>query len=62
MDMDDLKEPKKLKNMVNAELLEVYSYFNKQGFHTIEEQNYIAHLRQEILKRMNAGNINKVKI
>lgn len=49
MNMDDLKEPK---HMVNIELLEAYSAFNRKGFRTIEEQNYLGQLRQEILERM----------
>jgi|GEM_PF-5740448 len=47
--MDDKKEPK---GMVNVELLEAYSSFNRKGFHTVEEQNYLALLRKEILERM----------
>ncbi|MGM0817417.1 MAG: hypothetical protein ACQEUO_18270 [Bacillota bacterium] len=49
MKMDDLKKPK---DMVNIELLEAYSAFNRKGFRTIEEQNYEGLLRQEILERM----------
>ncbi|MGE6628745.1 hypothetical protein [Bacillus sp. 005/A4HT-01/001] len=49
MNMDDLKEPK---DMVNIELLEAYSAFDRKGFRTIEEQDYVRLLRQEILERM----------
>ncbi|MEK5009592.1 hypothetical protein MHI11_20755 [Bacillus sp. FSL K6-3312] len=49
MDMDDRKKPK---DMVDMELLETYSSFNKQSFFTIEEQNYVGLLRQEMLERM----------
>ncbi|WP_144487960.1 hypothetical protein [Bacillus pumilus] len=49
MDMDDLKKPK---DMVNMELLETYSAFNKKSFYAIEEQDYVGLLRQEMLERM----------
>lgn len=49
MNMDDKKEPK---DMVNMELLEAYSAFNRKGFRTIKEQKYLGQLRQEILERM----------
>lgn len=54
MSLNDMKNPK---DMVNGELLEAYSSFtyssfNRLGFRTIEEQNYLALLRQEILERM----------
>lgn len=49
MNTNDLKDPK---DMVNIELLEAYSAFNRKGFRTIEEQNYEGLLRQEILERM----------
>lgn len=51
----DLKDPK---DMVNIELLEVYSAFNRKGYRTIEEQNYEGLLRQEILERMSEKNEN----
>lgn len=49
MSLNDMKNPK---DMVNGELLEEYSSFNRLPFRTIEEQNYLALLRQEILERM----------
>ncbi|MEC1275261.1 MULTISPECIES: hypothetical protein [Bacillus] len=49
MSLNDMKNPK---DMVNGELLEAYSSFNRLPFRTIEEQNYLALLRQEILERM----------
>ena len=54
MSVNDMKNPK---DMVNGELLEAYSSFtyssfNRLPFRTIEEQNYLAQLRQEILERM----------
>ncbi|MER3123658.1 hypothetical protein ABQG71_21105 [Bacillus altitudinis] len=56
MNMDDLKEPK---DMVNMELLEAYSAFDRKGFRTIEEQNYLGQLRQEILERMSENEIKR---
>lgn len=44
--------------MVNIELLEAYSFYTKLGFRTIEEQNFLAVLRKEILKRMENENEN----
>lgn len=52
MNTNDLKDPKEPKDMLNIELLEAYSAFNRKGFRTIEEQNYEGLLRQEILERM----------
>ncbi|MGX1449965.1 hypothetical protein ACUXOD_003773 [Bacillus sp. 153480037-1] len=52
MNLNDLKVSKDPKDMVNIELLETYSAFNRKGFRTIEEQNYEGLLRQEILERM----------
>ncbi|EIL83370.1 hypothetical protein P8815_18125 [Bacillus altitudinis] len=52
MNLNDLKVSKDPKDMVNIELLEAYSAFNRKGFRTIEEQNYEGLLRQEILERM----------
>ncbi|WP_203229938.1 hypothetical protein [Bacillus velezensis] len=49
MSLNDMKNPK---DMGNGELLEAYSSFNRKPFRTIEEQNYLALLRQEILERM----------
>ncbi|MCY7454316.1 hypothetical protein [Bacillus altitudinis] len=59
MNIDDLKEPK---DMVNMELLEAYSAFNRKGFRTIEEQNYLGQLRQVILERMSEKESNKEAI
>lgn len=40
------------KDMVNIELLEQYSHYNQRVYRSEDEQNYIALLRQEMLKRM----------
>lgn len=47
-----LKHPK---DMVNIELLETYSHYNRMGFRMPREQDYIGLLRQEMLKRMEQG-------
>ena len=39
-------------DMVNIELLEKYSHYNKMGFRLQDEQDYLALLRREMLKRM----------
>lgn len=44
-----LKQPKE---MVNIELLEMYSHYNRMSFRLEKEQDYIGLLRREILKRM----------
>ena len=49
MVMNERKNPKE---MVHIELLETYSHYNKMGYRTREEQDYLALLRNEILKRM----------
>lgn len=46
----DEKNPKE---MVNIELLEIYSHYNKMPFRNIQEQEYLSSLREEILDRMN---------
>lgn len=40
------------KEMVNIELLEKYSHYNKMHFRLQDEQDYLALLRQEMLQRM----------
>ncbi|MEK4026974.1 hypothetical protein [Sporosarcina sp. FSL W7-1283] len=40
------------RDMVNIELLEKYSHYARMYIRMPEEQDYIALLRQEILKRM----------
>lgn len=40
------------KDMVNIELLEKYSHYNQRVYRSQDEQDYIALLRQEMLKRM----------
>lgn len=40
------------KEMVDIELMEVYGSYNKMGFRFQEDQDYLASLRQEIMKRM----------
>lgn len=47
--MADRKNPKE---MVDIELLEKYSHYNKMGFRLKEEQDYLARLQEEILRRM----------
>lgn len=47
--MENEKHPKE---MCAMELLEKYSHLNRKGYHTIQEQDYIALVRAEILKRM----------
>lgn len=46
------KERKSPSEMVNKELLEVYSHYNRIYLRSQEEQDYLALLRSEILKRM----------
>lgn len=45
------------KDMVNIELLEQYSHYNQRVYRSEDEQNYIALLRQEMLKRMEEKNL-----
>ena len=45
------------KDMVNIELLEQYSHYNQRVYRSEDEQNYIALLRQELLKRMEEKNL-----
>jgi len=49
------REEKQPKNMVNIELLEKYSHYNRMTFRLPDEQNYTTLLRQEMLKRMEKG-------
>lgn len=49
MTKNNLKNPKE---MVDVELLEAYSHYNKMGFRLQEEQDYLGLLQQEILRRM----------
>jgi len=44
-----MKSPK---GMSAAELLEVYSHYSKLSVRTIDEQEYLALLRLEIIQRM----------
>lgn len=46
------KERKSPSEMVNIELLEVYSHYNGIYFRSPEEQDYITLLRREMLSRM----------
>lgn len=46
------KEMKSPFQMENIELLETYSHYNKKSIRSAKEQNYIALLREEMLKRM----------
>lgn len=43
------------KDMVNMELLEVYSHYSRMPVRMQEEQDYIGLLRKEMLKRMESG-------
>lgn len=43
------KDPKE---MVDIELMEKYSHYNKMGFRLQEDQDYLASLRREIMRRM----------
>lgn len=46
------EERKRPSEMVNKELLEAYSHFNRIYQRSPEEQGYIALLRRELLSRM----------
>ena len=46
------KERKSPSEMVNKELLEVYSHYNRIYLRSQEEQDYLALLRREMLNRM----------
>lgn len=46
------KERKFPSEMVNKELLEVYSHYNRIYLRSQEEQDYLALLRRELLNRM----------
>lgn len=46
------REEKHPKDMVNIELLEKYSHYNRLAFRMQDEQDYIGLLRREMLKRM----------
>lgn len=46
------KERKSPSKMVNIELLETYSHYNRIYMRSPEEQDYIALLRREMLSRM----------
>jgi hypothetical protein len=46
------KERKSPSEMVNIELLETYSHYNRIYLRSPEEQDYITLLRRELLKRM----------
>lgn len=40
------------KSMSNIELIELYKEYVKKGFRSVEEQEILANLRAEILRRM----------
>lgn len=46
------KERKDPVEMVNIELLEIYSHYNRIYLRPLEEQDYTALLRNEMFKRM----------
>lgn len=46
------EERKSPSEMVNKELLEAYSHYNRIYLRSPEEQDYIALLRREMLNRM----------
>lgn len=52
------REEKHPQDMVNMELLEKYSHYNRMTFRLKDEQDYTAQLRQEMLKRMEGESSN----